>query len=131
MIVYNLFSCDQSFCSAAARTTHYRVVHLKSLDHKCSFCSKQFSKKHNLDLHYLHCHNHNNTDRETEKCPVCGYLTFAGYQMLNHMKSHSEGEFECKHCQEVFSTRRKSLQGFCKVLKSLKFENWFLRPEKS
>ncbi|CAG9856526.1 unnamed protein product [Phyllotreta striolata] len=92
--------CDEIFYDRSLYTKH-KKQHSVEKPQECQYCQKVFEKAKNLSEHIRLQHKQ---DKEAQKCHVCGKEFINGALLKNHVKTHDKN-FQCTHCDRVFSSR--------------------------
>ena len=93
--------CDKTFNDKSSLIKHKNAVHLKMKAHKCSICSKHFSRKGHLTEH-MAVHS----KIKKYKCSICD-KDFPFLSSLSaHRRRHEGRRFDCSYCGKVFKDLR-------------------------
>lgn len=132
----NCSICNKNYSSVFSLRQHIKVVHINQSLFKCPYCSKEFSRKANLDSHLnihsiekryeceicslklktkanlrVHKKLHSTDPNDLVECKVCNKQFKTSNQLTNHMITHCEvKKFACRHCENVSYKRSKELQ---------------------
>ena len=97
-------TCAKTFYSRHRMNIHFRRVHEKDKNVKCSFCGFSFLYPALLKQHL--CKNPNAPIPATaRRCATCGKLFASDRAVTLHMKTHEtnrERSFSCEHCERTF-----------------------------
>lgn len=96
--------CSKTFTNKGNVKLHYLRMHsVKHQEHVCDICGKAFYDKHNHATHMLHVH----TDYRPHKCHICQL----GFKTIKSLKDHTGRHFNekplaCDKCGKNFRLQK-------------------------
>lgn len=106
---YKCYACSDLFETHYRRSQHMMLVHKSREVVNCSYCPRTFVYRSSMMRHVRETH----LQERTAVCSVCGWRSFAQYDLQKHMMKHSnERNFKCSLCDKAFKTKKTMRQHY-------------------
>ncbi|XP_046975303.1 PR domain zinc finger protein 5-like isoform X7 [Vanessa cardui] len=106
---YKCYACSDQFATHYKRSQHMMLAHKSREVIKCSYCPRSFVYRSSMMRHVRETH----LQERTAICNVCGWRSFAQYDLQKHMMKHSnERNFKCPACDKAFKTKKTMRQHY-------------------